>query len=238
MDMYVHLCMSLHWTLFFDQKHVPAPFIPFGQLLHGWIHCGQSLLSYVTDNIEDVISKFLYPIMLCVWTDAFHTHNVVLKNSSILNACTLTVGHPDSDHLGNFSYACSVGRKKYKRCIVDQKLVNEINNLIKNRMLVYHCDWDQIICVKENLYIFLCDSPNKSASLQMLSSQNFTYFGYASDVGSTVDGMICCAKYFIHLLMNQLVPGSCHIFDFRRVKYKTKTNFYPPELCNPCKSYA
>jgi len=110
------------------------------------IHIKDNRCCYMLRTIfEDSISKCLYPITLFTWTNAFHPHDVVLKNSSSLNTCTLTFGRLDGDCSGNFSYSCSLGRKKDERSVVDQELVNEINDLIEGRILVYHRDVENTI---------------------------------------------------------------------------------------------
>lgn len=114
-----YVCMSLYDIIqdaFLNPKHLPAPFLPFNQSLHGQTPEGQLLLSYVMDNIEDAISKCLYPIMLFTWTDAFHPHNMVIKNSASLNTCMLIFGHLDGDRLENFSYVSSLRRKERQPC--------------------------------------------------------------------------------------------------------------------------
>ena len=52
-----------------------------------------------------------------------------------------------------FLYGNSLGRKCYNLFLIDQELVNEVNDLSENRMIVYNCEWDQIICIKAHLYI-------------------------------------------------------------------------------------
>ena len=45
---------------------------------------------------------------------------------------------------------------------------------------------------------------------------------------------------FSNFSNNQLVLGSCtrcHGFDFNRVKYQIKPDFYPPKLCDPGQNY-
>ena len=74
----------------------------------------------------------------------------------------------------------------------------------------------------------------------MLSSQNCAYFEYTGDVESTIDRIVCCTKCFENLSNNELVPVSCtrcRNFDFNRVKYETKPDFYPPKLFNAEQNY-
>ena len=67
---------------------------------------------------------------------------------------TLIIGSPDGDHLENFFYTNSLGRKCDNRFLIDKELLNEINDLNKNGMLVYHYEWNEIICVEKHLYVF------------------------------------------------------------------------------------
>lgn len=49
---------------FLKPKHVPDPFLPYSQSLHGLTPQGQLLLLYVTDNVEDLIAKFCTQFVL------------------------------------------------------------------------------------------------------------------------------------------------------------------------------
>ena len=80
------------------------------------------------DNVEDVITKYLYPICVILWTDAFMPHNMLIKNCTSVHACKLTIRLPNGDHLSNFLYTISLGRKLDDWFHVDQKLVDEIND--------------------------------------------------------------------------------------------------------------
>ena len=54
------------------------------------------------EDVEDLIENSVYPIMVTVWSDYLHPHNVAINNCATVHTCILTIGHLDGDRLGNF----------------------------------------------------------------------------------------------------------------------------------------
>ena len=186
---------------------VPALFVLYSISLYGFTSHVQYLLLYIKDNTGDSISESVYPIEIILWIDPFMPHNMVINNCKSFHTYMAKIGCPSGDLSGSYLYPISLGRKCDNRSNVNIILVNEINELNDKGMLLYYQEWDQIICMKAHLYVFLCNCLDKSTSFQILSSKNCSSFRHAGDVQSTIYGIIFCNLFFEELSNNILIPG-------------------------------
>ena len=67
------------------------------------------------------------------------------------------IGRPSGDRSGQFSHAVWLGPKDNNHSLVETRLVDEINNLSKEGMEVYHPVLKRIVLVTLKLYVFLAD---------------------------------------------------------------------------------
>ena len=74
-------------------------------------------------------------------------HNVIIKNCCSVHIYTATIGRPNGDHSGQLSRAVWLGPKDNKRSMVETRLMEEINKLIKEGMEVYHPVLKRIVLI-------------------------------------------------------------------------------------------
>ena len=135
--------------------------LPFHTSPHGLSLCGQELLDGVINNTLEAIRHAIYPVEIILWTDAFMPHNVVIKKCGSVHTCTATIGRPNDDRLGSYSYPIWLDRKDNDRFLVKTNLVEELNNSSTIGMKVYHPGLKKIVRIIAKLYVFLCDPPDK-----------------------------------------------------------------------------
>lgn len=134
--MYVLCCTTLCRMLFKNQNM-------FQLLFFHTVSC------YTVVHLKDNGCCPMLRTMLRMWLQNFYTifvlyygqtylchiYKAVIKNWTSVHTCTLTILHLDGDHLGNFLYIISHGRKHNDHFLADKKLVDEINDLSDNRIL-------------------------------------------------------------------------------------------------------
>ena len=218
--------------MFSKKTRIPHPFLPFSESKHGCSPRGGELLRGVNADICSSYVDQIFPLKLILWTDAFQCFNVSINSEASAHTCTATVGALDGDHSGSFSFPVWLGRKNGNRDEVERLLAEEINDLSNTSFPVYHSGIKRVVKVKIHLYTFLCDRPDKSGLLSVLSSKFCARFGYAGDLSEVINSVVCCGDCFHLLTINQptsLYCNNCYGFDFSRISYPCSES-YPKDM--------
>ena len=218
--------------LFSRKSKLPNIFLPVTDSSHGDSPRGHELLNPLLPDLREGSEAQIYPLKLILWTDAFQCFNVSVNSEASAHTCTATVGALDGDHSGAFSFPVWLSKKSSDRDILERRLVDEINELSDNSFPVYHAGIKRIVNVQLKLYTFLCDRPDKSSSLSMLSSKYCARFGYAGDLSKVIDHVVCCTECYSSLVRNEPPSNDCDgcfCFDFSQIHYP-KHRFYPSNI--------
>ena len=224
--------------MFSKKSRVPHPFLPFPESTHACSPRGGELLRGVNTDICTSYGDQVFPLKLVLWTDAFQCFNVSINSEASAHTCTATVGALDGDHSGSFSFPVWLGRKNGNRDEVERLLVEEINELSNNSFPVYHSGIKRVVKVKIHLYTFLCDRPDKSGLLSVLSSKYCARFGYAGDLSAVINSVVCCPDCLHLLSINQPTSqhcSNCFGFDFSRISYPSAESY--PKDRRPTSGY-
>ena len=219
--------------MFSRKSKFPNIFLPVSQSPHGTSPRGLQLLNPILPDLRGGSLIQTFPLKLILWTDAFQCFNVSVNSDASAHTCTATVGALDGDHSGAYSFPVWLSKKASNRDVLERRLVEEVNELSDNTFPVYHYGIKRMVNVQLKLYTFLCDRPDKSTSLHMLSSKYCARFGYAGDLTKIIDHVICCTDCYSCIVRNETPSpqcGNCFCFDFSRIMYPVEEDNYPLNL--------
>ena len=155
----------------------PLPFSNFEDSPHGqsargkeWLSSSDKYLDPIHDSVDEI-----YKIKVIIWSDGARTF--WFKDASV-HMCTATIGAPDGDHSGLYTYPIWIGPSSKSPKRVEQIFIDELNRLQKGqnrngeKFFCYLAKYNRVVRVQVCPFAWIADRPEKGVRTGTLMGGN------------------------------------------------------------------